>query len=320
MRRIAAIGIGGTNFYYAGGTDSGELLTDLEVEPSDPERLVEQITQAVESVQTSLSGPLSAIAISCRGMVDHERGVLGKIDVNNGPLRRDVDLRTPIEGQFDVPLFIENDCTAATLAEYRFGLGQTYDSIVHVTIGTGIGAGVVDRGEVLRGETNFAGEVGGIPVGPPDGLECFGIEGAWEAYCSGPGIVEYVHHRLDSETRETALRERDELRTQCVFELADAGDEVAAEYLDDVVHYNARGFGTIANLYNPGLITVGGGVAQNNREWLLEGLDQYLEDYLVVDAPEIGITEFEEEIGIYGALAQFPAEDSERAETTAPMD
>lgn len=320
MRRIAALGIGGTNFYYAAGTESGDLVTDLAVEPSEPERLLDQIVDAVEALEDTLSEPVSAIAISCRGMVDHERGVVGKIDVNNGPLRRNVDLRTPLERAFDVPVYIENDCTAATLAEYCFGRGRDYDSIVHVTMGTGIGAGVVDRGEVLRGESNFAGEVGGIPVGPADGLEAFGIGGAWEAYCSGPGILEYVEARLEEESRPTGLTDREDLQTQCIFEVADDGDDVAREYLDDVSRFNAAGFGTIANLYNPGLITIGGGVAQNNREWILEGLTAHLEDFLVVDEPEIALTEFEDEIGIYGALAQLQFHDALRVDPTAATD
>jgi glucokinase len=305
MRTVAAVGIGGTNFYYAGGTASGEILTDVTASPSKPGNLAFQVVDAVRDLKDSMRHPPSAVCVACRGMIDHERGAIEYIDINNGPTYRDIDLRTSVEEEIGLPLYIENDCTGATLAEYHFGAGRRHDSIVHVTMGTGIGAGVIDGGRVVRGEENFAGEVGGIPVGPADGLACFGVQGAWEAYCSGPGILDYVAGRLEDEDRETTLSNRDELRTQHVFEAGNGGDEVATEYLDAVARYNAAGFGTIANMYNPGLITVGGGVAQNNPGWVLDGIDQHIGDFLVADEPAISITEFEDEIGVYGALAQL---------------
>lgn len=305
MRTTAALGIGGTHFHAAVGTADGDLLTDIETEPSRPTELVTQIVTAVERLREQVTERISAVCIACKGLVDHERGVIRKIDVNNGPTVRDVDVRGPIERELGLPVHIENDCTAATLAEYYFGAGAAADTLAHVTIGTGIGGGVIDRGHVIRGEENFAGEVGAIPVGPADGLECFGIPGAWEAYCSGPGILEHTKTRLAAEERETVLRDRDELSPQCLFEAADAGDAFAQECLDDVLRYNAAGFGTIANLYNPGTITVGGGVAQNNREWLQAGIDDYLDRFLVVDRPAISVTEFGDRIGVMGALAQL---------------
>jgi glucokinase len=301
---IAALEIGGTHFRYAAGTDTGELRTEIHTEPTEPGALAAQVISAVGELQQRSRDGITAVSIACRGVVDRTRGVLDYMDIQDGDTVRGLDLRGPVRGRFDIPLYLENDCTAAVLAEYYFGAGESYSTTVHVTIGTGIGAGVVENDRVLRGETGSAGEVGGIRVGPPDGLTSFGIPGAWEAYCSGPGIRAFVGQQLQAEDRDTRLDRVDDLSTPAIFETAGAGDPVAAEYLDTITEYNAVGLGTVCNLYNPGLVTLGGGVALNNPDYLVDDLAGALGAYLIVDEPELRLAALGDDVGIYGALAR----------------
>ncbi|WP_132057831.1 ROK family protein [Halorussus amylolyticus] len=316
MERIAVFGIGSTHCRYAVGTPSGEFLTDIEVEATDPADFEAQVLSAVRTLENAVSSPLAAVSISCTGLVGHSTGVVEELDTKDGDAVRDIDLRTAIRSEFDLPLFLENDCSASALGEWRFGVGETYDSVAHVTFGTGIGAGVVERGRLVRGESGHAAEVGLFPVAPTTGLDSFGVPGAWEAVCSGRGIPEYVAHRLRDEDRETALADIESLRAQDLFEAASDGDAVARGYLEDIGRYNAAGIGTLCNAYNPGVVTLGGGVALNNRQTVLEGIRAHLDDFCYVETPEVRMTGLGDEIGLYGALARGASESVSKAGET----
>ena len=304
MAMIAAFGIGGTNFHYAAGTPDGELLTEIKTEKTRSRELAKQMCTAIDDLNATTSDHVTGVAAACKGLVDSTNGVVELLAINGGDTIRDLSLREAVRAEFGIPLYLENDCTAAALAEYHLGDVEA-DSLVHVTFGTGIGAGAIDRGRILRGEHNFAGEVGGIPVGPEDGLQWCEIPGAWEAYCSGPGILHFTQEQLQAEERSTRLLDEGigQLSTPDIFEYAKSGDEVALDYLDTIARYNAKALGTISNLFNPGLISLGGGVTKHNEELVIDGIQRHIDDYLVVDKPTIAATKLEN-IGIKGALAQ----------------
>ena len=320
MSVVAAIGIGGTHFHFAAGTPDGHLRTAIETEPTRPEELCEQVVAAVEELNRRLHEEIGTIAVACRGLVDQEHGLIELMEITGGPRIQDLSLRQQIREQLGMSLSLENDCTAAALAEYYFGAGHGYNSIVHVTIGTGIGAGIVDHGHIVRGESNFAGEVGGIPVEDRNGRAWCGIDGAWEAHCSGPGIAGSVERWLADEERNTPLTALapEELDAPRIFSIAKDGDTVACEYLDHVSRANAEALGMIANLFDPGLITLGGGVALNNGEIILDGIERHIEDYVVGERPLIQLTEIEN-MGIRGALAQVRHQRTRGIESVATI-
>lgn len=305
MYFVAVLGIGGTHFHYAAGTTTGELRTDIRTEHTSATNLADQVHDAIAELRAAVPGQIGAVAVASKGLVDRTTGSIELMDIAGGGTLQDVPLADHIAEVVDGPVFLENDCAGAALAEYHFGAGVGHESIVHVTMGTGIGAGVIDQGRLVRGASNHAGEVGSIVVGPADGMRWCDIPGAWEAYCSGPGIAEVVRRRLDVETRETRLREATDAAdpTPRIFEVAESGDVVAREYLDDIARLNARGIATVANLYDPGLITLGGGVASNNPDFAVEQTKAHLGDFIVGKPPELCLTTIDN-MGIYGALAQ----------------
>ncbi|WP_227379206.1 ROK family protein [Haladaptatus halobius] len=304
MDYIAVFGIGSTHFRYTVGTSEGQFLTSIKIEPTQAIALEKQIVDAIRRINRTISTTISAVSISCTGLVDHHTGIIEELDTKSGTAVHDIDLRSTIRSEFDLPLYLENDCTASALGEWHFGAGDPYECIAHVTFGTGIGAGVVEQGRLVRGESGQAAEVGLFPVAPTCDLDSFGVPGAWEAICSGRGIPNYVAHQLETENRETILHDFTNIEARDLFKSAEAGDTVAQEYLDRIARYNAAGIGTLCNAFNPGLITLGGGVALNNQQTILEGIQTYIDDYLYVDKPAIQITEQGDEIGLYGALAR----------------
>jgi len=316
MCTIAAFGIGSTNFRYVAATPSGEFLTEVRRRPSEPPRLLEQFTGAIRDLQQRTGEEIDVVALSVTGLVDAEAGVIEQMDTAEGETVYDIPVREALGERFGVRTVVENDCNSAVLAEYTFGAGREYDTIVHVTIGTGIGGGVIDDGQLLRGEHGQAGEVGQCTVDPTGALEAFGIPGAWEAYCSGVGIPQYVRHRLRDESRPTCLTDVEDLDPVAFFEAVDRDDAVAREYLEAISRYNAAGLAGVVNICNPGIVTLGGGIIHNQPR-VIDGIERYLDEYLVVDRPVLEITALGEEIGLYGAIALVRYHEDGRATARA---
>jgi len=318
MTSVALLGIGSTNFHATIGTPEGDFVTEIRSESTEPHRLEQQLLERVDTLQSVQ--PLDAIAISIPGLVDPDAGIVRKFDTPEGEVLENLDLRSPLEDAFGIPVVLENDCTASALGELYFGQREAHDCVLHVTFGTGIGGGVVENGQVLRGESGQAGEFGLLPVAPESDLSSTGVTGAWEAFCSGRGIPRYVRHRLETDGEWAAedteftqsVANGDSLSAPMVFTAAAEGDPFAQSSLEQLSRYNAAGIGALCNAFNPGLVTLGGGVALNNQEWLLEGIERYLEAYCFVDRPSLSITPLGEEIGLYGALGAW----LERAERT----
>ena len=306
--RVAAFGIGSTNFRYVVGSPTTGFRTRVRTEPTDPENLESHVVRTIDRLNQETVGGLDAVSIAVTGLVDHETGTIRELDTADGETVRNVQLADVVEERLGLPVVVENDCTASAIGEYTFGTGRGYRSVVHVTFGTGIGGGVVENGDAVRGETGCAAEVGLIPVCATGDRESFGVRGAWEAYCSGRGIPGYVTSLVREADRESVLAAVDELTAKDVFEAAASGDPVARDAIDRIGRLNAAGIGALANTYNPGVITIGGGVALNNRAAILGGIRSHLDDYCYVPTPDLQLTELGDYIGLYGALGAFADE------------
>ncbi|WP_248516017.1 ROK family protein [Salinarchaeum laminariae] len=314
MTRVAVFGVGSTNFRYAVATASGEFCTEPTIETTKPHRLDDQIASAVGELRGAIAEDLDAVAVSAPGLVDRDAGTIRKLDAPSGRTVPELEVRAAVHDRHGLPVCVENDCNASVLAEWQFGSNPTVDSVVHLTIGTGIGGGVVEDGQLIAGEDAQAGEFGLFSVAPDGGLQSTGVTGAWEAYCSGRGIPKYVSHLLDTGEIDSdpdhsdlaeSIAEGNPITSQTVFTSASEGDPFAEACLERIHRYNAVGIASICNAFNPGLLTLGGGVALNNGEETIGGIERYLDEYLFVDRPEIRLTALGDDIGLYGSLAAY---------------
>lgn len=305
MDRIAVFGIGSTNFRYAVATPTGDFLTDVRVEPTRPRELGDQILDAIDGLVADSPGELSAVSVSAPGLVDRTSGTIRKFDTADGNSVDEVTVESLVEAEFGLPVYLDNDCNASALGEWHFGSNSEFDSVAHVTFGTGVGGGVVEAGQLIRGEDGQAGEFGLIPVASESDRESSGVTGAWEAFCSGRGIPQFAESLLDDQDPDSTLAGRSAFTAQDVFVAAEDGDQFALDCLDHIARYNAVGIAAITNTFNPGLITVGGGVALNNESRVLDGIERYLDDYVFVDEPVIRTSRLGDDIGLYGALATY---------------
>ena len=304
MQHVAAFDIGSTNFRYAVGTTDGELSTEPITEPTDASRLIEQIEESVVTLQELATEPLDAVCIASTGLVNHERGLIEKFDTRDGePNQYGLDVARAIASRFDVTTFVENDVNAATLGEYYFGTDQPQETMLYVSIGSGIGAGILADGTLIRGEHGRAGEVGMMIVTSDRTLESSGIAGSWEAYCSGEGIKQFVRWKLSDEDRETSLRSVHEPTAVDLFDAVRDGDPIAREYLNEINEYNTICVASLSNVFDPGSIAFGGSVAVENADLLLDPIGQALSDRVLVSPPELRISSLGSSAGLIGALA-----------------
>lgn len=300
---VAVIDIGSTRIRYGAATREGPVA--VETERTKPKALTAQLVNIVDRLRAQSSGTIRHVSVSTTGLVDAERGVINEFDTAEGETMHDIPIADAMRDAFGLPTAVENDCTAAAIGEDTFGSGFQSDTVVHVTFGTGIGAGVVIDGTPVRGERGYAAEVGLIPIVADGELSSTGVRGAWEAYCSGRGIPEFTRHLLAEDDRPSTLRSLEDLSAPDVFAAADDGDEFAREVLDRLARYNAAGIGAIANTYDPGVITLGGSVALKNSDWMLEGIHRHLDEYVLAEPPLVQLTSLGEDIELYGGAATY---------------
>lgn len=159
---------------------------------------------------------------------------------------------------------VENDATCAAAGECLFGAGKGRSDVLFVTVGTGIGGGILSRGEMLRGAANFAGEIGHTvvdPQGPPCGC---GRRGCWERYASGSGLGRLARDAAfagaAARVLELAGGEPEAVRGEHVVQALEEGDEQAGEILSEFAWWLALGLANLANVLDPELVVIGGGL------------------------------------------------------------
>lgn len=268
--------------------------------------LSREIINLIEELEV---GNVERICITCVGRIDPTEGTVhGLSDLPSIPIRE------RLQGEFSAEVELVNDCSAAVIAEHINGAGKGLENIVYLTISSGIGAGAVVDGEVLFGKNLTAAEAGHFVVQADSSLRCScGKRGHWEGFCSGEGIPNFIREliqRNPEKAEESPLvQEKSNLSAELVFKEAKKGDDFASFVTEEMGKLNAAGTATIINAYDPELITVGGSVALNNPELVLNPLKEYLDQYKFNEVPEIKITPFGGEIVLEGAclIASNPA-------------
>ncbi|MFL5644423.1 MAG: ROK family protein [Chloroflexota bacterium] len=253
----AGIDVGGTKMSIVVTDDQDRLLFEY-VEPTDRSSLVDQIVALVEGARRHLDQDILAVGVAIPGRVDPEDGSVS-MAVNLGITH--LPLGQMLQEALRLPTFVEHDARAAALwlsERAAEGVDAAGSSLAFVAIGTGIAAGVVLDGTLLRGENGFAGEVGHITA-DPDGVVCAcGLRGCLETIAAGPGIARQADEAMAA-GRATILSAHSGAAD--VFRASSTGDEVAVEITDRVGEHIARAIRSLALTLGVKRIIVGGGVA-----------------------------------------------------------
>jgi glucokinase len=258
------IDIGGTKVAAGVVDEEGQVLTVARRRtPSrDPEHLVDVVTELVRGLLVDHRA--AAVGVGAAGFVDAERTTV--LFAANLPGWRDAALREHVAERVDLPVYIENDANCAAWGEYRFGAGEQQRDVTLLTIGTGIGAGLVIDGRLYRGHFGIAGEAGHIRV-VPGGRQCgCGNLGCWEQYASGTALVraakEIANERPEDGKRLVELAGSVEaIDGPTVTRAAQEADPAALDCFEEIGRWLGQGVADLAAVLDPGRVDIGGGVS-----------------------------------------------------------
>lgn len=253
---VIGMDLGGTNLRVAGVSRTGEIVCvhrEETVAREGPEALIGRVIAAVGLVRDALRAQgvaVRGVVLGAPGIISHRDGTV--VSSPNLAGWRDVPLRERVRVAVDLPVLLENDANAAAFGESWKGAGRSCQSMVMVTLGTGVGGGLVLGGELWRGADGMAGEIGHMTV-EPGGRTCrCGNAGCLEAYASATGIVE-CYGALAAATEGT-------ISAAEVHRRAREGDANARQAYREAGRALGIAFANLVNLLNPEMIVIGGGV------------------------------------------------------------
>lgn len=266
-KKRIGIDIGGTNVKIALVTKEGQIVYSNSV-PTRAEMgyeyTVNNIKQAIYDLMKetkTTASDIEGIGFGFPGQVDCNTGVVKLVP--NIPGWVNVPIAQIMEDEFHIPTRIDNDARCAALGELHSGAGKGCQNLICVTVGTGVGSGLIINGKIVRGASNAAGEIGHIKLQMHDGPLCgCGDTGCLEAFVGAPCIVamaqDYIRGGKSTKFKELA---NPEISSYVVAEAAKAGDKVAQRIFKVMGEYLGIGLASVVNLLNPERIIIGGGVA-----------------------------------------------------------
>ena len=311
MAKRIGIDVGGTNVKIA-LVDEGKIIYSNSVPTYAKmgyEYTVNNIKQAIKDLMKETNTEakdIQGIGFDFPGQVDCKTGVVKLAP--NIPGWVNVPIAQMIEEEFNIPTRIDNDVRCAALGELKFGAGRGCENFICITVGTGIGSGIVINGKVVRGASNAAGELGHIKLQMLGGPICgCGDTGCLEAFASGPSIVamaqDYIRGGKSTKFREMAAAEGGEITPYMVAKAAEAGDPVAKRIFEIVGEYIGIGLTSVINLLNPEKVIIGGGVAEAG-DLLFDPIRRTIKERAMVvagEAVEIVPAELGNSAGVIGA-------------------
>lgn len=265
MTLACGVDVGGTKI--AGGVidPEGNVVEELRVvsPASDTEAIEDAIAGLVNELRSRHD--LTAVGVGAAGYIDKARAV---VMFAPNLAWRDVDLKSELEERVHLPVVVENDANAAAWGEFTYGAGHDVEDLLLVTVGTGVGGGVVLDGELYRGAFGVGAEVGHMRV-VPDGLPCgCGNRGCFEQYASGTALVREARAAvragslLARSLLDRAGGDPDKIDGPLISEAAAAGDAFAVEQLAALGRWLGEGIASLAAVLDPAVVVIGGGVSE----------------------------------------------------------
>jgi glucokinase len=270
VRFVLGIDIGGTNLVVGSVAEDGSVLHAMASEPTHAEagatavvdRLVALAERAIARTRREVPGAqIAGVGVGAPGPLDTRSGVV-LLTPNLGWVN--MPLRKIIHDRLGLPAALDNDANCAVLGEWWVGAARGARHAIGITIGTGIGGGLVLDGKLYHGASDVAGEIGHTTI-DTQGRRCkCGNYGCLEAYASGPNIAMRAIEAAEAgaETSLSRLVDGDlrKISAQTVYEAARAGDELALEVVNDTAKFLGIGIANLLNIFNPEVVVVCGGV------------------------------------------------------------
>jgi len=302
VRYSLGVDIGGTKILGAVVDEEGTIVSKTRV-PTDREEGVDALPEAVDLFLAEATKPIEAIGLAVAGFVEYPSGRIlfaPNLSFSNP------GVGAVLSREYGLPVVVENDANAAAWAENLFGAGRGTLNMLMVTVGTGIGGGMILDGRLYRGSRGFGAEFGHMPV-TLDGPACnCGSHGCLESVASGTALGRMARERVagfpDSEVLRLAHGKVEDITGAMVGKAADTYDPFAIELLWDLGTMLGVGLAGLAKAFDPELIVVGGGVLEEGESILGAAREEVLARYKgQVDPPSVVSASLGNDAGVVGA-------------------
>ena len=279
--KYVGVDIGGTNLKAGLVDENGVLLATQKMKVAsiaDDDGLAWTVASLVQELAHTVN--ISVSDVASVGV-----GIPGTVEIRSGSINytcnlplRNVPLRKLFHRYLSIPLYIENDANCAALAEFLVGAGRDSKRFVTITLGTGVGAGIVHNGKIYHGANGMAGEVGHMVI-QRGGLPCpCGRHGCWEQYASATALKRMTAAALAAHPHsilaQVVAENEGRVSGQSAFIAARRGDPVGQQVCDEYVDYLACGVVNVVNIFQPDTMAIGGGVSNEAEEQLLLPVQQ----------------------------------------------
>jgi glucokinase len=266
---VIGVDVGATKILTGAVTRQGKVIAShrSRMDRDSQAATLQSIEAAITDFMFGWKGPRPlGIGVGLVGQIDPPAGLW--LEAMNLPIKSPVPLGKQLSERFGLPIALDNDVHAAALAELRWGIGTGSADFIYLNVGTGISAGLVLHGQLVRGAKNYAGELGHMVVQPEGPLCPCGRRGCVEPIASGGGILARVQEQLIHFPDSILHRQTEGLTAHSIFAAADSGDPLAVRISSDAVDALSIALVNLVNLLNPEWIVYGGGTLSDG--WLIE--------------------------------------------------
>ncbi|EKN63976.1 glucokinase [Schinkia azotoformans MEV2011] len=307
---LVGVDVGGTNIKFAFLSDDGDIVyrwsipTDV---TNDGQNIIPDIASSIlhklhENNQTTNN--VKGIGIGAPAFMNMETGFIFEA-INLG--WKDIDIKSELERRLMLPVVIDNDANVAAIGEMWKGAGIGSKDLLCITIGTGIGGGIIINGEIVHGTNGMAGEIGHITVNLENGILCnCGKYGCLETKSSATGMVQQAIAEIDNHPESLlfiSYKQTGQLTAKMIVQAALEKDEYALKIVDTSCYYLGLAIANIANTINPSRIVIGGGVSKAGS-LLLNSIQKYFNQFAlprVKMGADLAIATLGNDAGVIGA-------------------
>ena len=301
---LVGIDIGGTTVKLGLFDLNGELLDKWEIETRKTEKgryILSDISKSIEGILNERKikkEEVLGVGVGVPGPVKEDGTVLGCVNLG-WPV---FNVSTELEKILGLPVKVANDANIAALGEMFKGGGKGYKNMIMVTLGTGVGGGVIINGKFLAGNNGAGGEIGHISVNPHEKISCnCGKKGCLEQYASATGIVKLAKDALEKENCESKLRDIKEITAKDIFDFAKENEQLSLEVVDKFASILGRALANISCICDPEVFVIGGGVSKAG-DILIDKVKQYYREnafHATVDT-KFKVAKLGNDAGIFG--------------------
>ncbi len=286
----------------------GKVVTDVD---GGAEKIVSDTAELIKSLVDPRDREFLGIGIGCPGAIN---SATGTVDCAYNLKWKNVSLAEMLSGKINKPIKVSNDANVAALGESMFGVGRLYSNLIVLTLGTGVGGGIIIDDKLYEGNEGKGGELGHMVISV-DGEQCTcGRRGCFEAYCSATALMRETRKAMEADKNSLMWKfspKLEEVNGKTAFECSKQGDRSAIGVVDNYIKYLGEGMLNFANIFRPQAIILGGGVCAQG-DYLIDKLKDYCKsrDWGFAGMPRFDIlaAQLGNDAGIIGAAGLIYAD------------